>query len=94
MQFQTYKWYRRWCKQFWEFSQPSAWNYITKPQIAPPKYVTEVVNERVYGTHLRMLLKIDLRVQADAKSGQLKIQNMSESADGKTINAFEVRLMT
>ena len=41
-----------------------------------------------------MLLKIDLRVLADAKSGQLKIQNMSESADGKTINAFEVRLMT
>ena len=29
----------------------------------------------------------------DAKSGQLKLENMSESANGKTINAFEVRLM-
>ena len=35
--------------------------------------------------HLRVLLKMDLRVQMDAKSGQLKIKSMSESANGKTI---------
>ena len=29
----------------------------------------------------------------DAKSGQLKIANINKSANGKTINAFEVRLM-
>ena len=40
-----------------------------------------------------MVLKIDLRAQMDAKSGQLKLENMSESANGKTINAFEVRLI-
>ena len=40
-----------------------------------------------------MVLKIDLRAQMDAKSGQLKLENMSESANGKTINAFEERLM-
>ena len=40
-----------------------------------------------------MLLKIDLNVQMDAKSGHLKIESMSENANGKTINAFEVRLM-
>ena len=40
-----------------------------------------------------MLLKIDLRVEMDAKSSQLKIESISESANGKTINAFEVRLM-
>ena len=40
-----------------------------------------------------MFLKIDLWVQMDAKSGQLKIENMSESANGKTINAFNVSLM-
>ena len=40
-----------------------------------------------------MLLKMDLRVQIDGKSSQLKIGSMSESANGKTINAFEVRLM-
>ena len=52
-----------------------------------------MANERVYGMHLRMLLKIDVRVQKEAKSGQLKIESMSESANGKTINAFDVRLM-
>ena len=62
-------------------------------QIAPPKDVTEIANEGVCGTHLRVVLKIDLRAQVDAKSGQLKLENMSESANGKTINAFEVRLM-
>ena len=64
-----------------------------KLQIAPPKDVIEIANESVYGTHLRMLFKIDVKVQMDAKSGQLKIESMSESANGKTINAFEVRLM-
>ena len=64
-----------------------------KLQKAPPKDVIEIANESVYGTHLRMLLKIDVRVQMDAKSGQLKIESMSESANGKTIKAFDVRLM-
>ena len=64
-----------------------------KLQIAPQKDIIEMVNERVYGMHLRMLLKIDVRVQKEAKSGQLKIESMSESANGKTINAFDVRLM-
>ena len=36
---------------------------------------------------------MDLRVQMDAKSGQLNIERMSESANGKTINTFEMRLM-
>ena len=58
-----------------------------------PKDVIEVTNESVYGKHFRMLLKMNLRVQMDAKSGKLKIESMSESANGKTINAFEVRLM-
>ena len=74
MQFQHYRWYVRW--YFWECSQQSAWNYTTKSQIAFPKDVTEIVNESVYGTHLRMLFKMDLRVQIDAKSGQLKIESM------------------
>ena len=43
--------------------------------------------------YLKMPLKMDLRVQMDAKSGQLKIESMSENANGKTTNAFEVRLM-
>ena len=32
-------------------------------------------------------------MQMDAKSGQLNIERMSESANGKTINTFEMRLM-
>ena len=50
-----------------------------------------------------MLSKMDLRVQIDVKSGQLKNESKSEifsvpgdaqeSANGITINAFEVRLM-
>ena len=43
-----------------------------KSTIALTKDVTEIANERVYGTHLRMLLKMDLRVQIDAESGQLR----------------------
>ena len=72
----------RWCKHFWEYQQ-SAWNYTTKSQIAPPKDVTEIANESVYGTHLRMLFKMDLRVQMDAKSGQLKIESMSSGVAPK-----------
>ena len=72
----------RWCKHFWECQQ-SAWNYITKSQTAPPKDVTEIANESVYGTHLRMLFKMDLRVQMDAKSGQLKIESMSSGVAPK-----------
>ena len=73
-----------------------------KSQIAPPN-VIEIANESVYGTHLRMLSKMDLRVQMDAKSALLKNESKSElfsapahvqdSAKRKTINAFEVRLM-
>ena len=88
MQFQHYKWYMHWCKNFWECGQQAAWNYTTKSQIAPPKDVTEMANESVYGTKLRMLLKMDLMVQMDVKSGQLKIESMSESVNGKAINAF------
>ena len=72
----------RWCKHFWECQQ-SAWNYITKSQIAPPKDVTEIANESAYGTHLRMLFKMDLRVQMDAKSGQSKIESMSSGVTPK-----------
>ena len=45
-----------------------------------------------------MLLKIDLRVQMDAKSGQLKNDLLSapgyaqQSANGTAINVFEVHL--
>ena len=73
----------RWCKHFWECSQQSAWNYTTKSQIAPPKDVNKIVNESVYGTHLRMLFKMDLRVQMDAKSGQSKIDSMSSGVAPK-----------
>ena len=83
MQFQHYRWYMRWCKHFWECSQQSAWNYTTKSQIAPPKDVTEIANESVYGTHLRMLFKMDLRVLMDAKSDQLKIESMSSGVAPK-----------
>ena len=76
MQFRRYRWYIRWCKHFWECQQ-SAWNYTTKSQIATPKDVTETENESLYETHLRMLFKMDLRVQMDAKSDQLKIEGMS-----------------
>ena len=64
-----------------------------KSQIAPLKDVIEIANESVYGTHLKMLLKIELRVEMNTKSGQLKIESISESANEQTINAFEVRLM-
>ena len=83
MQFQYYRLYMRLCKHFWECSQQSAWNYTTKSQIAPPKDVTEIANESVYGTHLRMLFKMDLRVQMDAKSGQLKFESMSSGVAPK-----------
>ena len=67
-------------------------------EIAPP-YVTEIENESVYGTHSKM----DLTVQIDTKSGQLKNEiksellstpgNTQESANGTTVNVFGVRLM-
>ena len=40
--------------------------------------VIEIAYERVYGTQLRMLSKMDLRVQMYAKSGQLKNESKSE----------------
>ena len=52
-------------------------------QIAPPKDVTEIANDSVYGTHLRMLLKMNLRLQIDAKSAQLKIESMSSGVARK-----------
>ena len=65
--------------------------------------VNEIANEKVYGTHLRMLSEIDLRVQMDTKSGQLKSESKNEifsapgdaqeSATRATINAFDVCLM-
>ena len=58
-----------------------------KPSIAPPKDVTEIANKRVYGTHLRMLLKRDIRVQMDVKFGKLKNESKSElfSAPGDAL---------
>ena len=55
-----------------------------KVTIAPPKDITEIANESVYGTHLRMLFKMDLRVQMDAKSGQLKIERISSGVAPKS----------
>ena len=62
-----------------------------------------IANESVYKTHWRVFLKMDLRVQMDAKSDQLKNQSkgelfsapddVQESAHGTTINAFDVCLM-
>ena len=73
----------RWSRHFRECSQQSAWNYTTKSQIALPKDVTEIANESVYGTHLRMLFKMDLKVQIDAKSDQLKIESLSSGVAPK-----------
>ena len=60
----------RLCKHFCGCSQQSVWNYTTKSQIAPRKDLTEIDNESVYGTHLRMLFKMGLSVQMDAKDAQ------------------------
>ena len=61
------------------------------------------VSERLCGKHLRMLSKMDLRVQMVAKSRQLKNESKREifsapgdakqSAKGTTINVFDVSLM-
>ena len=42
-----------------------------------------MANERVYGRHSRMFFKMDLKVQMDAKSGQLKIESMSSGVAPK-----------
>ena len=73
----------RWCKHFCGCSQQSVWNYTAKSRVAPRKDVTEIANESVYGTYLRMLFKMDLRVQMDAKSDQLKIESMSSGVAPK-----------
>ena len=83
-------------------SQQFIWNYTKKPQKAPTN-VIGIANERVQGTHLRMVSKMGLRVQMDAKCGQLKNKSTSEnfsapsdaqeSAIGTTINAFDLRFM-
>ena len=54
--------------------QQSTWNHTTKSRIAPPKDVIEIANKSVCGTHLRMLLNMDLREQMEAKSGQLNLK--------------------
>ena len=45
--------------------------HTTKLQTAPPKGQIE----SAYGVHSRMLLNVNLRIKADAKSGQLKYGN-------------------
>ena len=77
-------------------------NYTRRTQIAPPE-VNEIANESVNEMHLRLLSKIDLRVQMDEKSGQLKNESKNElftapgdtqeSATGTTTNLFKMRLM-
>ena len=42
-----------------------------------------MANESVYGMHLRMLFKMDLRVQMDEKSGLLKTESMSSGVAPK-----------
>ena len=74
-----------------------------KSQIVPQKDVTEIANESLYETHLRMLLKIGLWVHMDAKSSQLKDESKSKffsapsdaqkNVNETTINAFEMLLM-
>lgn len=61
-----------------------------------PKDVINIGNETVYGTHLKMLLKMNLRVQMNAKSVQLKNESKIDAHEGAnrtTINAFDVCLM-
>ena len=43
-------------------------------QVAP-RNATEIAKERVYGTHLKVISKMDLRLQIDKKSEQLKKEN-------------------
>ena len=99
MQSQHYKWHIRWCKSWysWRCSQQSNSKYTRKPQIALPN-VIEIANESVYGTHLRMLLKIRLKC-----ANECKIESKSEPFSAPTcaherakwtmVNAFEVSLM-
>ena len=78
-------------------------NYTTKSQIAPPKDLIKITNESLYETHLGMLLKMELKVQMNAKFGKLKnesngeifsaLGDAQERANKTTISAFEVRLM-
>ena len=79
--------------QFLRMQSTICWELHNKVTNNSPKDVTEIAIESVYGMHLRMLLKMDLRVQMDAKSGQLKIKSVSESANEKRRNLFEVHLM-
>ena len=80
-----------------------AWSYIKNVQIAPLRDAIKITNEIVYGTHSKMLLKMELRVQMNAKSRQLKNESKidlfsepgdaHEKANRTAINAFEVGLM-
>ena len=89
----------------WRLQSIFAWNYIRKSQIAPPN-VTEVANERVYGTYVRMLSKMYQAkgaVQMDATSGQWKKKSKSgifsaltdaqQNASGTTTNIVDVHFM-
>ena len=79
--------------QFLRMQSTICWELHNKVTNNSPKDVTEIANESVYRMHLRMLLKMDLRVQMDAKSGQLKIKIVIQIANEKRRNAFEVHLM-
>ena len=74
----------------------------SKVKNSSPKDQIKVANDSVYGTHLRMILKMDSKVQTDTKSGQLKNEKSAlfspsgdaqESTNRTMTNAFEVRLM-
>ena len=68
---------------------------VTKSKMASPKDVSEIAHESVYGTHLRMLLKM----LTDPISGILKREGKSAlssatghgqgSSNGTTLNEFE-----
>ena len=57
--------------QFLRMQSTICWELHNKVTNNSPKDVTEIAIESVYGMHLRMLLKMDLRVQMDAKSGKV-----------------------
>ena len=88
---------------FWVGSQSFAWNYTTKSEIAPLKYAIEISNENVYRTLLKILLKMDVRIQIDSKSGLFKNESKSEifsassdaqeSANWTTKNASQAHLL-
>lgn len=77
--------------------------YTTNSHIALQKDLFEIPHERVYRAHLKILLKVHVKVQTNAKAGPLNLEgkgalfsapyDAQKSADRTTINVFEVRLM-